>query len=83
MAAHEMTKKFNLEVVLLGWGDPPDRKFYRTQLRYFSRYETSLDRKKIGGMKKRERLIGATLYVSCFAAFKDQFYDDLKGEQIR
>ena len=67
---------------LLGWGDPCYRKLYRTWLRNFSRYETSLDRKKIGGMKKKERPIGATLYVSCFAAFKCQFYYDLNAKQI-
>ena len=51
-----------------GWGDPHDRKLYRKSVRNISRYETSLHRKKIGGIQKRERSIGVTLYVGSFAA---------------
>ena len=53
---------------IIRWGDPHDRKLYRKSVRNISRYETSLHRKKIGGIQKRERSIGVTLYVGSFAA---------------
>ena len=49
-------------------GDPLDCKLYRKSVRNISRYETSLHRKKIGGIHKRERSIGVTLSVGSFAA---------------
>ena len=57
-----------IAVTVWGWGDPHDRKLYRKSVRNISRYETSLHRKKIGGIQKRERSIGVTLYVGSFAA---------------